>query len=119
MKKSELLSVTTMLCICFPVQLTFAQQPNLPQLGHAPISEIVKMMTLEEKALLVTGTGLRFAGSGTAIGDADGRVPGAAGNTININRFGIPGTVLADGPAGVRIDPFHKGDSTKSYYALA
>ena len=117
MKTVNLFAVTTITAI-LSVQVAFAQQP-LPQLGKAPIGEIVKMITLEEKALLVTGTGLRFAGSGTAIGDADGRVPGAAGNTINITRFGIPGTVLADGPAGVRIDPFHKGDSSKSYYATA
>jgi beta-glucosidase len=117
MKTINLFAVTTITAI-LSVQVVFAQQP-LPQLGKAPIGEIVKMMTLEEKALLVTGTGLRFAGSGTAIGEADGRVPGAAGNTINITRFGIPGTVLADGPAGIRIDPFHKGDSTKSYYATA
>jgi beta-glucosidase len=94
-------------------------QTKLPQLGKDPVSEIVKAMTLEEKVQLVTGTGLRFAGSGPVIGDADGRVPGAAGNTINLDRFGIPGTVLADGPAGVRIDPYHKGDSTRSYYATA
>jgi len=99
-------------------QAVFSQE-KLPQLGHAPISEIIKQMTLEEKASLVTGTGLRFAGSGPVVGEADGKVPGAAGNTMNINRFGIPGTVLADGPAGIRIDPFHKGDSSKSYYATA
>jgi beta-glucosidase len=94
-------------------------QEKLPQLGHAPVSEIVKLMTLEEKASVVAGTGMRFQGHGTVIGEADGRVPGAAGNTMSINRFGIPGTVLSDGPAGVRIDPFRKGDSTKSYYATA
>ena len=102
----------------FVGQVVFSQE-KLPQLGHAPISEIIKQMTLEEKASLVTGTGLRFAGSGPVIGEADGRVPGAAGNTMSIDRFGIPGTVLSDGPAGLRIDPFHKGDSSKSYYATA
>lgn len=100
------------------VQTVFSQE-KLPQLGKSSIGEIVKAMTLEEKAALVTGTGLRFNGSGPVIGEADGRVPGAAGNTMNVNRFGIPGTVLSDGPAGVRIEPFHKGDSTKSYYATA
>lgn len=94
-------------------------QNKLPQLGKDPIRNIVKAMTIEEKVQLVVGTGLRFAGNGPVVGEADGRVPGAAGNTMNIKRFGIPGTVLADGPAGVRIDPFHKGDSIKSYYATA
>ena len=99
-------------------QATFAQQ-KLPQLGKDPVSEIVKQMTLEEKASVVAGTGMRFGGSGPVIGEADGRVPSAAGNTMSVGRFGIPGTVLSDGPAGVRIEPFHKGDSTKSYYATA
>jgi beta-glucosidase len=98
---------------------TAFSQDKLPQLGHAPVSEIVKLMTLEEKASVIAGTGMRFQGRGTAIGEADGRVPGAAGNTMSVKRFGIPGTVLSDGPAGVRIDPFHKGDSSKSYYATA
>jgi len=101
------------------LSITTKAQTQLPQLGKDPVRDIVKAMTLEEKVQLVTGTGLRFAGGGPVVGEADGRVPGAAGNTMNIKRFGIPGTVLADGPAGVRIDPFHKGDSTKSYYATA
>lgn len=109
---------TLAIAFLFAGQAVFSQE-KLPQLGHAPISEIIKQMTLEEKAALVTGTGLRFGGSGPVIGEADGRVPGAAGNTMNLNRFGIPGTVLSDGPAGLRIDPFHKGDSSKSYYATA
>src|SRR5580693_10140588 len=92
----------------------FAQE-KLPQLGKDPVSEIVKHMTLEEKASIIAGTGMRFGGNGPVIGEADGRVPGAAGNTMNINRFGIPGTVLSDGPAGLRIDPFHKKDSSRSY----
>ena len=106
-------------CAAVLIALSGDSQTSLPQLGKASISEIVKAMTLEEKAALVVGTGLRFAGSGPVIGEADGRVPGAAGNTMNLNRFGIPGTVLSDGPAGVRIEPFHKGDSSKSYFATA
>ena len=112
--KSSFLAIVLLL-----FSITTKAQNKLPQLGNDPVRDIVKAMTLEEKVQLVTGTGLRFAGSGPVVGEADGRVPGAAGNTMNIKRFGIPGTVLADGPAGVRIDPFHKGDSTKSYYATA
>jgi beta-glucosidase len=88
-------------------------------LGKISIREVIKAMTLEEKASLVVGTGLRFAGSGPFIGEADGKVPGAGGNTMNITRLGIPGTVLADGPAGLRIDPVRKDDNSKTYYATA
>jgi len=97
---------------------TYAQSEP-PQLGHAPTAAVVKAMTLEEKVRLVVGTGMRFAGKGPIIGEADGRVPGAAGNTMNIGRLGIPATVYADGPAGVRIDPIRHGDSSKTYYATA
>lgn len=76
-------------------------------------------MTLEEKVRLLVGTGMRWMGHGPVVGSADGRVPGAAGNTMNIDRVGIPGTVFSDGPAGVRIDPFRSGDSTRSFYATA
>ena len=107
------------LCLILFVPLISCSQQKMPQLGHSPVSEIVKLMTLEEKAAIVAGTGMRFGGNGPVVGEADGRVPGAAGNTLNLNRFGVPGTVLSDGPAGVRIDPFHKGDSSKSYYATA
>jgi beta-glucosidase len=94
-------------------------QTSVPQFSKPSVPEIIKAMTVEEKASFVVGTGLRFAGSGPVIGEADGRVPGAAGNTIGIPRFGIPGTVLSDGPAGLRIDPFRGKDSSKSYYATA
>ncbi len=108
-----------LIVLSFFISLSVSAQNNLPQLGRSPVAEVIKAMTLEEKVSLVVGTGLRFAGSGTAIGEADGRVPGDASNTMSISRLGIPGTVLADGPAGVRIDPFHKGDSFKSYFATA
>lgn len=102
---------------CFLVLISsacFAQT-----LGKISIGEVIKAMTLEEKASLVVGTGLRFGGNGPVVGEADGKVPGAAGNTMSIPRLGIPGTVLADGPAGVRIDPVRKEDNSKTYYATA
>jgi len=108
-----------LLCILVLISSSTFAQNKLPQLGKNPVFEVIKAMTLEEKASLVVGTGLRFEGSGPVIGEADGKVPGAAGNTMDIVRLGIPGTVLSDGPAGLRIDPFHKGDSIKSYYATS
>lgn len=117
MKKINFLQAV--LCFTMFAALSIQAQVNTPRLGKNPVPEIVNAMTLEEKALLVVGTGLRFEGNGPVIGEADGRVPGAAGNTVDISRLGIPGTVLSDGPAGVRIDPFHKDDSVKSYYATA
>lgn len=114
----KLLPCLAAICATAATVTTYAQSTP-PQLGHAPISAVVKAMTLEEKVRLVVGTGMRFAGKGPIIGEADGRVPGAAGNTMNITRLGIPATVYADGPAGVRIDPFRGGDSSKTYYATA
>ena len=79
-------------------------------------------MTLEEKAKLVVGNGFNMPGTkpdGPVIGQTQDKVPGAAGTTFAIPRLGIPSIVVSDGPAGVRIDPFRKGDSSKSYYATA
>lgn len=110
----------SLLFLLFSSTFVFGQNnlSNSVKLGTSTINEVVSAMTLEEKANLVIGTGLRFEGNGPVIGEADGRVPGAAGNTLNFNRFGIPGTVLADGPAGVRIDATRKND-TKTYFATA
>ncbi|MDB5013645.1 MAG: beta-glucosidase [Daejeonella sp.] len=94
-------------------------QSKALQMGKKSIAEIVEILTLEEKAALVVGTGMYIAGIKSVIGEAEGRVPGAAGNTMNINRVDIPRTILADGPAGVRIDPYPYNDNTKSFYATA
>lgn len=93
--------------------------PSLPQLGKASIDEVIAAMTLEEKAHLVIGTGMAGAtGDNAVIGSTKGIVPGAAGTTYPIPRLGIPAVVLADGPAGLRIDPTREGDSA-TYYSLS
>lgn len=90
--------------------------PGAPQLGQAPIDEVVNAMTLEEKAHLVIGTGMAgFSGDSAVIGETKNLVPGAAGTTYPIARLGIPAVVLADGPAGLRINPTREGD-TATYY---
>lgn len=71
------------------------------------IDEVVKALTLEEKARLLVGRENSQSKNG---------VPGAAGTTQDVPRLGIPTIVLTDGPAGVRISPTRRGDS-QTYYA--
>ena len=77
------------------------------------IDEVLKAMTLEEKAMLVVGGNRRITSTADngMIGGHAQRVPGAAGTTQSIPRLGIPSTVLTDGPAGVRINPRRDNDA--------
>jgi len=77
------------------------------------VPEIVSKMTLEEKARIVVGAGLLGM-----FENPPPRVPGAAGETHPIERLGIPSTVLADGPAGLRINPRRENDE-KTYHVTA
>lgn len=87
-----------------------------PQLGKASIDRVIKAMTLEEKAHLVIGTGMEgMSGDAPVIGATRKLVPGAAGTTYPIPRLGIPAIVLADGPAGLRINPTREGDDNTYY----
>lgn len=90
--------------------------PAIPQLGRDSVDEVIAAMTLEEKTHLLIGTGMSGAsGDSTVIGTTKKLVPGAAGTTYPISRLGIPAIVLADGPAGLRIDPTREGDSATYY----
>ena len=80
-----------------------------PQLRKDNIDEILKAMTLEEKATLLVGSGWGSMVAGSLTASDASLVPGAAGTTRAIIRLGIPQTVLADGPAGIRIDPRRRG----------
>ncbi|MBL7741502.1 MAG: glycoside hydrolase family 3 C-terminal domain-containing protein [Chitinophagaceae bacterium] len=82
---------------------------------------LVSKMTLEEKVNLVVGMGMNIPGLNTGapvVGQTMDKVPGAAGTTYSIARLELPNTVLADGPAGLRIEPGRK-DDPKTYYATA
>ena len=89
-----------------------------PQLRADNIDEVIKAMTLEEKAKLLVGGANTFFGDQAAVGGEADLVAGAAGTSPAIPRLGIPATVLTDGPAGVRIDPIRKG-TDKTFYATA
>ena len=83
-----------------------------PKLSKDNIEEIIKAMTLQEKATLLVGGARAAMVNGVTSGTA-WQVPGAAGNTRPIERLGIPGTVLADGPAGLRIGGRDQGDGQR------
>jgi len=88
-----------------------------PKLSADNIDQVLKAMTLEEKATLSVGSGRAVTTGGVSTGITD-LVQGAAGSTRKIERLGIPNTVLADGPAGLRINPLRDGDPN-TYYATA
>lgn len=97
--------------------------PSFAQLTLKPdnIDQIIKEMTLEEKAIILVGGGntkYKSGGPDYTVGFSNAFGMGAAGTTAKIQRLGIPPTVLADGPAGVRISPTRKNDS-RTYYATA
>lgn len=100
----------------------FAQTGPSLHLQQNNVKSIIAAMTLDEKVNLVVGMGMNIpgmnTGGGPVIGQTMDKVPGAAGTTLGIPRLGITNTVVADGPAGLRIEPTRKED-TQTYYATA
>lgn len=84
-----------------------------PRLRADNIPEIVAAMTPEEKCILLVGG--RAARAFDGVGNTEKGVPGAAGTVNGIPRLGIPSIVLADGPAGLRIDPVRDGAGRTFY----
>lgn len=98
---NKIITITAILAF----SLSFSQQT--PQLNKNNIKEVVKAMTLDEKIQFVSGIGMSISQSsdGPVAGSIGGKVPGAAGATVAMPRLGIPSVIMADGPAGLRIDP--------------
>lgn len=104
--------------------------------SNPSVDSIVSRLTLEEKVNLVVGTQRDYvywpeAAPGMPVrvqGDTDdprgatafteGRVTGAAGDTYDLSSKGLPPIVMADGPAGVRIDAHREGEK-RTYFCTA
>jgi beta-glucosidase len=102
-----------------------AKPAEPPQLGKNSTKDVLAAMTKEEKVALVVGAGMNVPGvnlgpgrEAPVVGETIKGVPGAAGTTVPISRLGIPAIVLADGPAGLRIQPKREGDN-RTYYCTA
>lgn len=109
---------TIITCLAAGMLATTTMAQQAPQLRADNIDEVMKAMTLEEKAKLLVGGANNFFSANAVVGGEADLVAGAAGTSPAIPRLGIPATVLTDGPAGVRIDPTRKG-TDKTYYATA
>ena len=83
-----------------------------PRLTPQNIDQVVKNMTIEEKANLLVG----YSFGNTYFGLPTNPDPNAgARNTAKIERLGIPHTVLTDGPAGVHISEKRPNDPNTYY----
>ena len=94
-------------CSAFMFAFILNATAQLPILGKNPVSDVIKALTLEEKARLVMGLGMNAPGFSDNMLPPDtakayNPVDGSAGVTYAIPRLGIPAIVLADGPAGLR-----------------
>lgn len=108
-KKTLILSAIAATC-CMGVN-----GQNYPKLGVDPINKVISAMTLDEKLDMVIGAAGIDTDASSTIGSSAERVPGAAGQLNAIPRLGIPAIVVADGPAGVRINPTREGTKQTFY----
>ncbi len=78
--------------------------------GKAVIEELIAQLTEEEMARLCVGTERLDETGGNVVGSASKYVPGAAGDTDDAlwEQRGIFPLILADGPAGLRLQPHFK-----------
>ena len=98
----------TMLCLAGSLLVATSTQAQTSKLvlREDNIEEVVNAMTTEEKVTLLVG--------GLPEGFKS-EVKGVAGHTRPIERLGIPYTVLADGPAGLRFNPTREGTDQTFY----
>ena len=79
------------------------------------VTDVLSLMTLEEKIHLLKGSGLASALGRVEPGEG---IAGAVGTIVPTPRLGLPTIYLSDGPAGLRIAPTREGDD-QTYYCTA
>ena len=111
MKNSIKLIFLSLFCIA----TAYSQQKLILNTNNIP--EIIKAMTLEEKAHMVLGMGDEYLWNSKSFKGEPGKIllRGQAANTYKIERLGIPSTILNDGPAGLRIDTIQNGVNHPTY----
>ncbi len=88
----------------------------MPVSDEQMVESWLAALSLEQKASLLVGMGMHIPGAFATQGAE--KVPGAAGSTYPVPALGIPSMTLADGPAGVRIEPLREGRG-QTYYCTA
>lgn len=81
--------------------------------GKAAAAELAGRLSPEELALLCIGAARVSFTDFSVIGNASRSIPGAAGDTTDrLGGYGIPQCAMADGPAGIRVNPkvYLRGD---------
>ena len=78
--------------------------------GKRTVEELVAQLTVEEMAELCVGTSR--VGKGGVVGNFSYIVPGAAADSSSIIKEsrGVKNFIMADGPAGIRLQPHFKTD---------
>ena len=107
------------MCLSFSVQPGAYQPRPVPALPEIPqdVKALAESLSNEELAYVCLG-GFQDEGSKSVIGSAGMQVVGAAGETTNrYQDKGLPVLVMADGPAGLRLNKDY-GKDGNGVYAL-
>ncbi|MFC4687852.1 beta-glucosidase [Epilithonimonas pallida] len=103
----------------FMLFTSFTVSAQQTQLGKTAVKDLVKKMSVEEKARLLVGTGMPgWVGLTKLPNPPKMKVPGSAGKNMAFPKYNIPELILADGPAGLRIKP-ERDNVSKKYFATA
>jgi Beta-glucosidase-related glycosidases len=112
------------LCVVSALLAGMGRAVAQPKLSPDTVEDVLRALTLEEKATLLVGAnqGVLYGGSAESIPyeiPATARIydnrMGVGGSTYAFPHLGITPIVMADGPAGLRLSVKHKGKEGEHY----